>query len=337
MCGETLSAFNPTHPTPLPMSISRRTIARAGVLAIGALTLAACKDSSTSPLNVTPDQLQAIGESVATELEAGSAQLTAQDVMSTNGGAPSFSRVPRSAATMFRGLSMSRTAGAADVAQCGVASQNPPVDSDGDLIPDNWSLTFSLPACHFADQTDSYDITGVLHITDTQPGTVGLALNFGLDNFKLAFSGANGSGYVSRDGSGSVSASQSGLSQTENWTENAVLTGVTSATVGINWSATFAAAQGQSITAGHSLPDGTYTPNGNVSFRQGNRVASFTVTTMDALQYSASCAAGVANGTALTPFSAGRVRVAVTSQQGSGYADVTYSSCNAATVSLVAQ
>ena len=319
------------------MSISRRTFARAGVLAIGALTLASCKDSGTTPLNVTPDQLQAIGASVATELEGGVAQLTAQDVMNTNGGAPTFSRVPRSAATLTRGLAFSRTASATDIAQCGTASQNPPVDTDGDLIPDNWSLTFSLPACHFADQTDSYDITGALHITDLQPATPSLSLSFGLDNYKLAFSGANGSGYVSRDGSASVTASSSGLSQTENWNEVAVLTGVTSATVGINWSATFAAAQGQSITAGQSLPDGTYSPNGTVSFRQGNRVASFTVTTIDPLQYSAACADGVAQGTSLSPFSGGHVRIAVTSQQGSGYADVTYASCNAATVTLVSQ
>ena len=319
------------------MSISRRIFARAGVLAIGALTLASCKDSGTTPLNVTPDQLQSIGESVATELEGGVAQLTAQDVMSTNGGAPTFSRVPRSAAMMTRGLAFSRTSSATDIAQCGVASQNPPVDTDGDLIPDNWTLTFSLPACHFADQTDSYDITGALRITDLQPSTPSLALSFGLENFKLAFSGANGSGYVSRDGSGSVSASQSGLSQTENWTEAAVLTGVTSATVGINWTATFAAVQGQSLTAGHALPDGVYSPNGTVSFRQGNRVASFTVTTIDPLQYSAACADGVSQGTSLSPFTGGHVRIDVTSQQGSGYADVTYSSCNAATVNLVSQ
>ena len=319
------------------MSISRRPFARAGVLAIGALTLASCKDSSTTPLNVTPDQLQAIGESVATELEGGVAQLTAQNVMNTNGGAPSFSRVPRSAATLMRGLAFSRTSSAADIAQCGVASQNPPVDTDGDLIPDNWSLTFSLPACHFADQTDSYDITGALHITDLQPATPSLALSFGLDNFKLAFSGANGSGDVSRDGSASVTASSSGLSQTENWTEVALLTGVTSATVGINWSATFTATPGQSITAGQSLPDGSYSPNGTVSFRQANRVASFTVTTIDPLQYSAACADGVAQGTSLSPFTGGHVRIDVTSQQGSGYADVTYSSCNAATVTFVSQ
>ncbi len=328
--------FSYHQPTP-PMSISRRTLARAGVLAIGALTLASCSDSGTTPLNVTPDQLQAIGESVATELEGGVAQLTAQDVMSTNGGAPSFSRVPRSAATMTRGLAFSRTAGATDIAQCGVASQNPPVDTDGDLIPDNWSLTFSLPACHFADQTDSYDITGALHITDLQPATPSLALSFGLDNFKLAFSGADGSGYVSRDGNGSVTASSNGLSQTENWTEVAALSGYPSASVGINWTATFAALQGQSITAGQSLPDGVYSPNGTVSFRQGNRVASFTVTTIEPLQYSAACADGVVQGTSLSPFIGGHVRIDVTNQQGSASADVTYSSCNSATVTLVSQ
>ena len=319
------------------MSISRRTFARAGVLAVGALTLASCKDSGTTPLNVTPDQLQAIGESVATELEGGVAQLTAQDVLNTNGGAPSFSRVPRSAATMTRGLSFSRTSSATDIAQCGVPSQNPPVDTDGDLIPDNWTLSFSLPACHFADATNSYDITGALRISDLQPTTPSLSLSFALDNFKLAFTGANGSGYVSRNGSGSVTASSSGLSQTENWTEVALLTGVTSATVGINWTATFTATPGQSITAGQSLPDGAYSPNGTVDFRQGNRVASFTVTTIDPLQYSAACAAGVAQGTSMSPFTGGHVRIAVTSQQGSGYADVTYSSCNSATVALVSQ
>ena len=319
------------------MSISRRPLARAGVLALGAFALVSCNDASTSPLNVTPEQLQSIGESVAAEIEGGAAQLTAQDVLNTNGGAPSFSRVPRSTAAMFRGLSLSRSASATDISQCGVASQTPPVDTDGDLIPDNWSLTFALPACHFSDQTNAYDITGVLHITDLQPGTAGFALGFGLDHFKLAFSGSDGSGYVARDGSGSVSATSGGLSQTEDWTEDAVLTGVTNAHAEINWTAAFAAAQGQSITAGHALPDGSYTPNGSLSFRQGNRVASFTVTTMDPLQYSASCAAGVAAGTSLTPFSGGRIRVSVSSQQGSGFADITYSSCNTATVTLVSQ
>ena len=326
------------------MSISRRTLARAGVLAIGALTLAACKDS-TSPLNVTPDQLQAMGESVATELEAGAAQLTASDITATNGGAPSFSRVAPATVSLFRGLSMSRVPGAmsrstsaGDISQCGVGSPSTPTDTDGDGIPDNWRLTFALPACHFVDQASggSYDITGALYITDLS-ASPGFDLGFGLDHFKLQFQSTDGSGYVSRDGSGSVHASAGSLSQMQKWTEVAVFSGITSASIDIDWTATFAAAQGQSLTAGHALPDGTYTPNGGVNLRQGNREASFTVETKEALQYSASCAAGVANGTSVSPFSSGRVRVSVTSQQGSGYADVTYSGCNSATVTLVSQ
>ncbi|HEY2856739.1 MAG TPA: hypothetical protein VGJ18_28090 [Gemmatimonadaceae bacterium] len=328
------------------MSLSRRMLARAGVLAIGALTLAACSDSSTAPLNITPDQLQSMGSSVATEIEGSMAELTAQDVMNTNGGAPTFSRVPRTTVAMMRGLAQNRyglsfnryasNASASDISTCGVASQTPPVDTDGDGVPDNFNITFSLPACHFADATSSYDVTGALNISDPQPGTSGMALDFGLQNFKITFNGSEGGGYVSRNGTASVSVSQTGLYQSSTWTDNAVLTGVTSASDNIHWTNSFTAAQGQSITAGRELPDGAYSPSGSVNFQQGNRVASFSVTTIDPLQYSASCAAGVQQGTSLSPFTSGHIRVAVTNQTNSGYADITYSGCNSATVTLVA-
>ena len=328
------------------MSLSRRTLARAGVLAIGALTLAACSDSSTAPLNITPDQLQSMGSSVATEIEGSMASITAQDVMNTNGGAPTFSRVPRATVTMMRSLAQNRyglsfnryapNASATDVSACGVPSQSPPVDTDGDGVPDNFSVTFALPACHFADATSSYDVTGALNISDPQPGTPSMALSFGLQNFKITINGSQASGYVSRNGSASVSVDQSGLYQSASWTDNAVITGVTSATDNIQWTNSFTAAQGQSITAGRSLPDGAFSPSGSVNFRQGNRVASFSVTTIAPLQYSASCAAGVQSGTSLSPFTSGHIRVAVSNQQTAGYADITYSGCNAATVTLVA-
>src|SRR5436305_8174011 len=206
------------------MPISRRNLARSGALAVGALALASCSDSSTAPLQVTPDVMQTMGDNVATEIESSIASLTAQDVMNSTAGAPTFRRVPQTGTSMLRGLSFSRTAAApalktaSDISQCGVASQSPPVDTDGDNVPDSWSMTFSLPACHFVDQTSATtcDVTGLLHLSDPQPGTAGLALAFGLDNFKVSFSGSNGSGSVTRNGNGSVNASASGLSQTEN-------------------------------------------------------------------------------------------------------------------------
>lgn len=319
------------------MIITRR-ITGAGIATLGILALAACSNDSTSPLNVTPDQLQSMGATIATEIETGAMGLTAQGVTSTTGGAPtSFNRIP-SGAALLGGLSMNRVPSSVvrstTTTDCGVASQNPPVDTDGDQVPDNFSITFALPACHFADATSTIDMTGVLRITDPQPSTPSMALSFGLQNFTLAFSGSNGNGKVVRDGSATVTASPDALSQLSDWTESLQMTGIPTISAHINWAGTFTVAQGQSIVAGQPLPDGAFSPNGTVDYREGNRTASFSVETITPLQYSASCAAGVESGSALTPFSSGTVRVTVSSQQGAGSVDVTYTNCESATVSL---
>ena len=321
------------------MTLSRQIVVRAGIAALGALALAACSNDSTSPLNVTPDQLQSVGTTIATEIESGAMGLTAQGVTSTTGGAPSMSRIPTNSGLMFGGLAMNRVPSAiarsTTDAACGVASQNPPVDTDGDQVPDNFTITFALPACHFSDASGTIDMTGALRISDPQPGTPGMALSFGLDNFTLAFTGTSGSGKVMRDGSATISATQTGLSESSNWTESAQITGYPSISAALNWTGTFVAAQGQSIVAGQPLPDGAFSPSGTVNYREGNRTASFSVATITPLQYSASCAAGVENGTSLTPFTGGTIQVSVSSQQGAGTVNVTYSNCDAATVSLV--
>ena len=203
------------------MTLSRRVLARAGVLAFGALTLAACSDSSTAPLPVTADQLQSVGESAATEIEGAIASITAQDIMNTNGGAPSFSRVPRSAPAMIRGLSLNRYAvsrSTTDISQCGVQTPATPDDPDGDLVPTTVTVAFQLPACHFVSGTDTYDVTGALRVSDPSPTTAGMELNFALDNFKLAFNGTNGSGYVSRNGTARVGFSEKiSLTTSQEW------------------------------------------------------------------------------------------------------------------------
>ena len=311
-----------------------RVLPRAIALAIAALSVAACNDS-TSPLNVSAAQLEAMGSSIAAEIEGGVTQLTAQGVMSTNGGGggsfsrlPYFSRLPRS------GTSFSRYAAGAMVDPCGVPSEDPPTDSDADQVPDNLTVTFALPACHYSDLASgtSFDLTGVLRVSDPQPATAGMALDFSLNNLRIDISSPDGSGYVLRDGVASVLVSETGLSQLVDWTESAQMSGVPSVGLDINWMATFAAAQGQSILAGQPLPDGTYAPNGSVDYREGNRTASFSVTTLEPLVYSAACAAGTApdGGTAFSPFTAGRVRVAITSGEGAGSVEVTYVGCNMA-------
>jgi hypothetical protein len=135
----------------------------------------------------------------------------------------------------------------------------------------------------------------------------------------------------------SVLADQSGLSQTVSWLESAQLSGYPTLGADIDWSATFAAAQGSTITTGEPLPDGVYTPNGSFEYRQGGRTAQFTITTVEPLQYSAECAAGVAAGTAWSPFTAGVVRVAIRNDGNLGFAEVTYLDCNEASVLYVSR
>jgi hypothetical protein len=321
------------------MRISSRFFTRAGAVTLTALTIA-CGDS-TSPLQVTPEHLEAMGQAMAVELESGVMQLTADDAMG-NMDAPAFS-VQRRTPPSFAGLALNvQRASGRPVSfqvvdpECGTPSQNPPTDTDGDHVPDNLQITFSLPACHFSDASGSFDLTGIIRVTDPAPGTAGMQFNMAADNFRITFSSTDLSGYVRRDGLTAVAADQNGLSQTVSWLETARISGFPPILIDIDWTATFAAAQGSTITPGQPLPNGTFVPNGTFDFRQGDAAAHFVVMTVQALQYSAECAAGVAAGTAISPFSAGKVRVGVSNDAGRGFAEITYSACNEASVVFVA-
>lgn len=321
------------------MTLSPRSLRRASALTLAALTLVACSDA-TAPLDVSPEQLEVIGQAMASEIESGVTQLTAQEAM--NGvEMPQFS-VQRRPPGGISGLSLSLQGASAPSFQavgteCGVLSQNPPTDSDADQVPDNVTITFSLPACHFVEENGTFDLTGLIRVTDPSPGTAAMAFNMAMDNVRFTFSSAELSGYVRRDGMTSVSASQTGLSQTVSGLESAQLNGYPSLGVDVDWAATFAAAQGSTITHGEPLPDGVYNVNGSMEYRQGGRAAQFNITTVEALQYSAECAAAMAEGLVWSPFTAGTVRVAVRNDGNIGFAQITYSGCNEATVVYVAR
>ena len=321
------------------MTLSSRSFRRASALTLAALTFVACSDS-TAPLDISPEQLEVIGQAMATEIESNVTQLSAQDAM--NGvELPQFS-VQRRAPGGISGLALNLQGARSPSFQvvgteCGVLSQNPPTDSDADQVPDNVTITFSLPACRFVEENGTFDLTGLIRVTDPAPGTAGMAFNMAMDNVRFTFSSAELSGYVRRDGLTAVSASQTGLSQTVSGLESAEINGYPSLGVDVDWSATFAAAQGSTITNGEPLPDGVYNVNGSMEYRQGGRSAHFTITTIEALQYSAECAAAVAEGLAWSPFVAGTVRVAVRNDANMGFARITYTDCNEATVVFVGQ
>jgi hypothetical protein len=317
-------------------TLSFRSFRRAGTLTAAALTFAACSDS-TGPLDMSPEQVQAIGELLATEIQSGALQLNGADAIG-NVGTPSLS-VQRRPFGNVGGLALNiqgtRPRLQTVDPQCGVPSQDPPTDTDEDLIPDNLSVTFALPACRFIEETGSFDLTGVMNITDRQPGTPGMAFDLSLDDFRFTFNTEDLNGFVRRDGLTSVTASATGLAQTVSWLESAQIQGFPSVGADIDWSASFASTGG-SITPGMPLPDGVYLVNGNFEYRQAGRSAAFTITTVEELIYSAECAFGLADGTYASPFADGKVRVTGRNDGDRGYAEVTYSACEIATVVFIA-
>src|SRR5687768_6948007 len=159
------------------MPLSSNSVRRASALTLAALSLA-CSDA-TAPLAISPEQLEVIGLTMATELESGALQLTAQDAMGTV-DAPQLS-IRRPTPGNLGGVALNlQSAGRYPSSQvvdpeCGVFSQNPPTDTDADQVPDNLSITFAVPACRLVGQDGSFELTGVIRVTDPLPGTAAAA------------------------------------------------------------------------------------------------------------------------------------------------------------------
>ena len=300
------------------MTLSFRSHRRASVVALAALTFVACSER-LAPLDVTTEHLEWAAHGMLSEIESGVAGLTAAGAMNVAfnvhyGGLYSPFQVvdPR----------------------CGVFSQSPPADSDSDAVPDDLRITFGGPACHFTHETGSLDLTGVIRISDPLPGMATPAFTMALEDVGITNAGTELNGFASRDGMAAVSGNASGLSQTVSWLENSHYDGYATFGVGLDWSGTFAAAQGSPITAGEPIPDGAYTLNGSIRYRQDARSARFNITTVQPLQYSTACVAAMAQGLAWAPFTAGMVRVAVQHNPDMGFAEITYTDC-AVTVVLI--
>lgn len=319
------------------MKVSSRSMPRAGALILAALTFPACSAPLTAPLDLTPEAYRSLGWWIGMEFENGAMQLTAQDALGTMDCCSRFSQSRpgflRSGASKLQPASHHLPSFQMVDAECGIASQNPPTDSDADHVPDNLTITFALPACRFVYPSGmyegTYDLTGVIRLSDPQPGTASMAFNMALDDYRMTSSQPHyGTGYMQRDGQASVFESATGLSQTMSWLDLLKVAGLPDRAWGFELAATFAPAEGATITLGQPIPDGTYAPSGSFEYREGHRSAHFTITTVEPLQYSVECAAQfVANGYG-TPFMSGHLRVFVTNDANRGYVQLSYFDCS---------
>lgn len=294
---------------------------RATLAALASLTLAACSDSS-GPNDRVPDPQMSEDAAymIAGELLTSLGSLDPDMAMSTPTMALLVDRAvaPRDPRAIVARLAVGPEA-------CGTLSPAVPADGDGDGIPDELTITYTLPECHTEDETGSMDITGSMHLEDDTPTIAGMSFSLAMSAIRVAMTDPEfGTITVTRDGLGSVDHAAARLAQAHDFETLVRAQGIT-ARFATAWDLVFDAAAGTSIVAGEPLPDGTYTPSGTTIIEQMRDRYTFTVSAPTPLAYSAACAADpfVYDN----PFDAGVLRVDAVGAEGAGYVEVVFSGC----------
>jgi hypothetical protein len=290
---------------------------RRAALLSAAAALAACSDSNGPITTLTPEEVEVVAGAVNSEVELSLISLQPENASNIL----ALRRASERSGIMF-GRRAARPLFAEELT-CGTPSQEPPVDSDDDTVPDDLTITFSLPACHFASESGTIDFTGAVRLQDPTPQVGGLAFDVTLDDLTFAFEvQQGGAGSMTREGTQQVRVAGSGLSQTHDFSLTTEFTGEPGMSLNNVWSASFVPVQGQSVVFGLPLPDGTYTIDGSFSWSHGDRNGQFLVDTYTPLEYDAEC-----HQSAASPFQSGEVHVYLASSDGGAYVRIRYSNC----------
>ena len=148
-------------------------------------------------------------------------------------------------------------------------------DTDADGVPDDATFTFALPACSFTGfRGGTLELTGTINISDPTPNdadfnSLATLLDF---QFKLTSPLPVRTFTATRNGTRALSGDAAGVSLSNNITLVRSAPNRADATISNNFALTFTPAAGEVLALGQPLPNGT-----------------FTVTTVNALVWDASC------------------------------------------------
>jgi hypothetical protein len=197
------------------------------------------------------------------------------------------------------------------------------VDTDGDGIPDDLTLTFSNPPCSFSGiRGGIVELTGTLRVQDANPAN---AFDFTatLTNLVFSFAGPGGtrSFIATRNGTRSLTGSATGATLTENLTVLRQRPGRANATLVRSGTAAFAVDTGRTLVMTQPLPAGTFDLGGTLDWHRSTENFSFTISTPVPLHYDPSCTG--------TPqrISAGELRASGTIGSSTGYIRVLWTAC----------
>jgi hypothetical protein len=165
-------------------------------------------------------------------------------------------------------------------------------DTDGDFQPDDATYTFALPACSFTGfRGGMLEVTGSITLSDPTPDAPDLALVATLTDFTFKFTSPDQSRTYTavRNGTRTLTGNAQGASLSNQVTVVRSRPNRSDATVVHNLLLSFTPAEGESLTFGQPLPDGTFTRSGTFTWSRGPVSRAFTVTTVVPLVWDASC------------------------------------------------
>lgn len=202
---------------------------------------------------------------------------------------------------------------------CPTITPFPPPDADGDHVPDDVTLSFTLPDCSFTRDGVTLEITGAVHITD--PSTTDFGVRAEFVDFQHQVTRADGSFYLNRlNGARQVLRSASDFSLHDSTTTDLESSGRGAAQLAKAWVVAFVADPGQTFEHLRPLPSGDLTVNGSLTRTRGAETHSFAVTTVAPLHHDATC---------LTPprFTSGELLVTKTGPDGTVTIHILFTGC----------
>jgi hypothetical protein len=196
---------------------------------------------------------------------------------------------------------------------------NPPVDTDGDRIPDDLTISFTLPDCSFARNGATFEITGTIQVTDLSPTDFGIRVVF--TDLKHKLSREGGAFFSSElDGARQVLKSSSEFSLHDSTTVDLESSDHGAAQLAKAWVVGFVADAGQTFDGLRRLPSGNLSVNGSMSRTRGSTIHSFSVTTVTPLHHDATC-------TERPAFTAGELTLMKTGPDGIVWIDIVFTGC----------
>jgi hypothetical protein len=201
---------------------------------------------------------------------------------------------------------------------------DPPVDSDGDGVPDNALFTFDPQYCTYQGEGGTMLITGSMRVSDPASVTIGADVAFNQVTFAQFEDGSPEPLFgLIYDGTRSLRGQATSLTLDENFSVF-VQAGAQQAGFSNDASLSFTPTGGATIDFDLDLPNGDLDWNGTFSAQSPEGFFVLMVETVQTLSYDAACLSPESGEGSIV---AGVVRLSASSSDGSGVVQITFNGC----------